>query len=420
MSITVFNLFQEGMIVNNTDGKSIIEKLKETYFNQEIECISVADTPLKDCIGCWHCWVKTPGICLHKDAMVDYYDKFMTSDKVIFLFPTGSGFLKGYVKTFIDRLIPLAHPYIEIVEGEMMHKYRYETYPELDFYFSEEGLTTQENQMIEDYCYRVAYHFRVPAGRVTFNESQAMRTPMLQREPQEDGPWQPFTAQQKGKIILYNGSPRGMKGNSLILINQLIEGMKRTGLPADAFEIRHLVDQKHHETWVEDFENHSRHLFVFPLYVHSMPGIVMKFLEKLTPLTEKESVQMSFFVQSGFMEGYQSAYLLPYLPQLSKRLGAVYGGTVIKGGIEGIQIRPEPSLKSLFEKVNALGMSYIQKGCFDPVLAKSFGKPYKLSAGFKILFKCVEWTGLTNFYWNMQLKKNGAMDKCFDRPYARQ
>jgi hypothetical protein len=29
-------------------------------------------------------------------------------------------------------------------------------------------------------------------------------------------------------------------------------------------------------------------------------------------------------------------------------------------------------------------------------------------------------TNLPNFYWNMQLKKHGAWDRRFDRPYAKE
>lgn len=417
MAITVFNFFAEGKYTDNSSTESIIQSLNETYGREKIEFISMTNIHVSDCVGCWNCWVKTPGICVHKDDMTIYYEKIIASDKAIFLFPSSSGFLTGHVKTFIDRLIPLYHPYIDIIHGEMMHVYRYEKYPELDFYYEEEGLTSIESQTIEDYCYRMAHHFRITAGRWMIKDHKVIRKTLENREPQSDLQWQALQTPNRGKVIIYNGSPRGKKGNSLILIRQLIEGMKSEGLSDDAFEIRHLVLQKNHDIWAADFENHTRHIFVFPLYVHSMPGIVMKFLEKLAPLQEKNTVQMSFFVQSGFMESYQSTYLLPYLAHLPSRLNAVYGGTLIKGGIEGIQIRPESSLAKLFNQIKDLGASYINEGVFDYNVAEAFKKPYKLSGMWKWIYKTLKWTGITNFYWNMQLKKNDAMKKSFDQPY---
>jgi hypothetical protein len=247
---------------------------------------------------------------------------------------------------------------------------------------------------------------------------RVIRKTLLPRDPQPDQPWQTSKSQQKGKVIIYNGSPRGRKGNSLILIQKLIDGMKSKGLKEEDFEIRHLVEQKNHDQWAADFENHSRHLFVFPLYVHSMPGIVMKYFVKLKPLKEKESVQMSFFVQSGFLEGFQSAFLLPYLSQISKRLNAVYGGALIKGGMEGIRIRPEKSLLKVFNQVKEQGSSYMADGVFDYSAAMEFKKPITMPKAWRLVFKLVKGTGLTNFYWNSQLKSNGASDKSFDRPYA--
>lgn len=418
VAITVFNFFAEVRQPNDSKTDKIIQVLKETHKQEKIEVISVDDTHVHDCVGCWNCWVKTPGICVHKDDMTLFYEKIMASDQVIFLFPTNSGFLTGNVKTFIDRLIPLYHPYIDIIHGEMMHVYRYEKYPEMDFYYEEDGLTPIERQIIEDYCYRMAHHFRIVAGRWIIKDHKVSRKALEHREAQPDLPWQSLQKPNRGKVIVYNGSPRGKKGNSLILIQQLIEGMKSEGVTEDTFEIRDLILQKNHDSWAADFENHTRHIFVFPLYVHSMPGIVMKFLEKLTPLQEKDTIQMSFFVQSGFMESYQSTYLLPYLAQLPKRLNAVYGGTIIKGGIEGIQMRPENSLDKLYNQIKDLGASYINKGVFDYNVAEAFKKPYKLSGTWKWIYKPLKWTGITNFYWNMQLKKNDAMKKSFDQPYV--
>lgn len=417
MAITIFNFCAEDQYTDSNSFESVIQTLNETYGQEKTEIISVENAHVNDCVGCWNCWVKTPGVCVHNDDMIFYYEKIMASDKVVFLFPAKNGFLTGHVKTFIDRLIPLYHPYIDIIHGEMMHVYRYEKYPEMDFYYEEDGLTPIENQIIEDYCYRMAHHFRITAGRWMIKEHKVIRKTLEHREPQQDMPWQAIQGPNRGKVIIYNGSPRGKKSNSLILIQHIVEGMKSKGLLEDAYEVRHLALQRNHDLWAEDFWNHTRHIFVFPLYVHSMPGIVMKFFEKLTPLQEKDAVQMAFFVQSGFMESYQSTYLLPYLAHLPSRLNAVYGGTLIKGSMEGIQIRPEKSLTKLFDQVKTLGASYIEKGVFDYEIADEFKKPYKLTGTWKTIYKSLKWTGIMNFYWNMQLKKNGVMKNRFDQPY---
>jgi len=53
-------------------------------------------------------------------------------------------------------------------------------------------------------------------------ENQVLRKKLQHREPQKDLTWQALECSNRGKIIIYNGSPRGKKGNSLILIKHLI------------------------------------------------------------------------------------------------------------------------------------------------------------------------------------------------------
>lgn len=415
MKITLINLM-------SASEQRALEKIQGHYQEQfkgaQINLISLGNEAIKDCIGCWNCWVKTPGVCIHKDVMTDVYKEYLDSDRVVMLFPTKAGFISGSAKAFIDRIIPIYHPYIDIIEGEMMHYYRYSHYPLMDFYWSADGLSDEEDQVIEDYCFRSAHHFRVSCGAIRLESDNVSVKTLTSRAPKSDQPWQVLESVTAKKVILYNGSPRGRKGNSLILIDEIIKGLKKEGLSDEDIEIRHLVEQKNFENWAENFHSHERHLFVFPLYVHSMPSIVMKFFEMLTP-SVTGNAQMAFVVQSGFMESYQSTYLRAYLSILPKRLNMLYGGTLIKGGVEGIQIRPVKSTQKLFRQFEQLGQEYIQLNVLPQVLAEQMASPARLKTATLVLFRLLKPTGILNFYWNGQLKKNGAFGNRFDRPYGR-
>ncbi len=54
---------------------------------------------------------------------------------------------------------------------------------------------------------------------------------------------------------------------------------------------------------------------------------------------------ITFFIQSGFPESGHSHYLEAYFELLSLRLQRVYLGTIIKGGMEGLQARPTEAQK---------------------------------------------------------------------------
>ncbi|WP_236883252.1 hypothetical protein [Clostridium botulinum] len=127
------------------------------------------------CIGCWNCWLKTPGRCVMKDQMAESYPDYVNSDVVILLIDTAQGFISHKAKAFLDRTIPHYNPYIKIVDGECHHVARYKSYPDMVFYYDIEGITTQEEQVIEDYLYRTAYHFQSKAYRIVKDGSLQLR-----------------------------------------------------------------------------------------------------------------------------------------------------------------------------------------------------------------------------------------------------
>lgn len=413
MNIKVYNFFESS--TEDSSVPKILEAIQTKYQNDSIEIIDMSGLEVKSCIGCFNCWVKTPGVCVHKDDMSLNYTKIIHSDRLILLMPIRQVFLDHHVKAFIDRLIPLYHPYIGIYHGELMHEYRYEKYPDIDFYFSETHLEALDIQIIEDYCFRMAHHFRIHSNRLIY-EDQLMMKPLTYRLPQVDQPWCRYS-EAAGKLIIYNGSPRGLKGNSLIIIQQLIEGMKSQGLSDDQIEIRSLYEVQNHALWGKDFNNNARHIFVMPLYVHGMPSIVKAFMENVAPNVSNLETHVSFIVQSGFIERFQSNYLVPYFAQFAKKINARYGGTVIKGGVEGIQMRPVSSLTKLYEAFRNLGKQYMNEQRFDEAYAKKIGEPFQLSRTIIIIFRMLRITGVTNTFWNRQLKENGVFKRRNEKPF---
>jgi multimeric flavodoxin WrbA len=87
--------------------------------------IDLRDLRLRYCVGCWTCWWKTPGLCAMKDDMTAIYPKMAAADLVVWASPLVLGTVSALTKQVQDRFIPLAHPYIELVDGECHHRHRY-------------------------------------------------------------------------------------------------------------------------------------------------------------------------------------------------------------------------------------------------------------------------------------------------------
>jgi multimeric flavodoxin WrbA len=89
------------------------------------ERIDLRDLHLRYCVGCWTCWWKTPGLCALKDDMADIYPKLVRADLVVWASPLVAGTVSALLKQVQDRFIPIAHPYIELADGECHHRHRY-------------------------------------------------------------------------------------------------------------------------------------------------------------------------------------------------------------------------------------------------------------------------------------------------------
>jgi multimeric flavodoxin WrbA len=86
---------------------------------------ALRDMNIKYCTGCWSCWWATPGLCVHKDDMAALYPEMLGTDIVVWASPLVMGNVSALVKKTQDRIIPLLHPYVELVRGECHHRRRY-------------------------------------------------------------------------------------------------------------------------------------------------------------------------------------------------------------------------------------------------------------------------------------------------------
>lgn len=382
---------------------SPLQEIKKLLGDQT-KVVSI-DEEITPCIGCWNCWLKTPGECVFNDIMTKVYADYINSSRVVILFDSSKGFVNYQMKAFFDRTIPHYHPYIEIVDGECHHLARYDGYPELYFYYDTKDLTEREEQLIEDYLYRTAYHFQSSAFRIYLNDK--VEVVALKDRKAKRNMIEKVKTDKMKQWIIYNGSPRRSGSNTAMILEHVKNRLN------DTVEIRDLKDKDQWHEWVSNFKNEENVIFAMPLYVHAMPSHVMAFIEKLEP----SEGSIAFIIQSGFPESSQSYFLEAYFEELSKILNRKYLGTAIKGGVEGLQIRPLKQQNKMIEPFVALVEGLVAQGEMDPTLINKLGKPIYLSKAMQLFFTLLKKTGLVNIFWDQQLKKNNSFEKRFAKPY---
>jgi hypothetical protein len=218
------------------------------------------------------------------------------------------------------------------------------------------------------------------------------------------------------KLTLFNGSPRGSKGNTAIMLKQVGDGF--ASVSEHSYIIHNLNRLKSLEAMTQAFTDAECVLLGIPLYTDAMPGMVKTFIESLAPLKDRDqNPPIGFLVQSGFPEALHSRYLERYLQRLAKRLKAPYLGTIVKGSGEGVRMMPQERNTRLFSALQGLGRSLSAFGTWDDELLKEVAGIERYPSIFAPFFKVFTRLPIASWYWDSQLKENGVYDQRFARPY---
>jgi multimeric flavodoxin WrbA len=425
MKITILN-------GNPEDGSPTFDTYLESVTRQleagmhSVTLHTLKDMDLKYCIGCFGCWVKHPGECVSFDDGAKIRQSIIESDLLIWASPLKMGYVSSLLKRSMDQLIPLLMPYFDPVNGELHHAGRYDRYPLTGLiYQAEDDTDTKDIEIVENLFSRTSLNFR---SRLTFcvddttsvqdmalivNQAASVKKQM----PSIPKPTAGVRIHPPAHLTVFNGSPRGKKGNTPILLDKFAEGFSgNSNRTCEMYDLIHLSQQ---DQFVKAFQNASAVLLAFPLYTDSMPGSVKTFIESLEHFKGRiNNPAIGFMVQSGFMESAHSRFVERYLEKLASRLGCPYLGTIVKGGVEGIQIQPENLTRGLFDQIRAIGRDFAENGQFNVELLRQLSKPERFPRAAGPLMKLLSKTRLLDFYWDMQLKNNQVFESRFARPYS--
>jgi len=94
-----------------------------------VTTIDLRELDLKNCSGCFGCWVKTPGECVQRGDNAKLCRAAIEADLLLLASPVTMGFTTALLKRAADHMIALIHPYFVVENGEVHHRSRYAHYP---------------------------------------------------------------------------------------------------------------------------------------------------------------------------------------------------------------------------------------------------------------------------------------------------
>lgn len=132
--------------------RMIIHDLQEEKFQKLVPTIDENTIVISDqgtirhCIGCFGCWIKTPGVCVLKDPYQNLGALLGKCDQLIIISRCCYGSYSPFVCNILNRSISYMLPYFETINGETHHRLRYPKEIQLVVHFYGEEITPREQE----------------------------------------------------------------------------------------------------------------------------------------------------------------------------------------------------------------------------------------------------------------------------------
>ena len=156
------------LVIHDLNSDQFQNHFHDTSQNTHI----ISDTGLiQNCIGCFGCWIKTPGKCVIKDDYNNIGELFSQANNVVIISKCCYGGYSPFVKTVLERSISYLLPFFKITKNETHHKPRYKNRLQLAVYFYGEHITEQEMNTAQNLVKANSINFCALNYKVLFSET---------------------------------------------------------------------------------------------------------------------------------------------------------------------------------------------------------------------------------------------------------
>ena len=216
-------------------------------------------------------------------------------------------------------------------------------------------------------------------------------------------------------VIISGGARPQSKSNTAKVIAAFQRGAEENG---NTTEVWYLSDRRQWKGAAQAFEQNNHVLIAFPLYVESIPGILLEFLSGLSP-KQTPGTKLAFLIQGGFPEASQSRCCEAFLETRPAQLGCDYAGTLIRGDMFGTGLVDDKTREKMLAPFTEMGRAFAQSGVFEKTVVDAFTGPEYMSEKQIRMYNLVG-RYVSRFYIGRIAKKLGCREKLDARPYEKQ
>jgi len=338
----------------------LINELRQS--GAQVQTFALREIKLGHCIGCFGCWLETPGICVEADAGREIVQAIIRSKMTVLFTPVTFGGYSSELKKIVDRWIPLVLPYFGNYYGEIHHKPRYSSYPRLVAVGVQRHPDEGEANIFKVVVGRNAINFHAPSyaaevimstddpdslrGRFKALLSRSDPLPLGEAltslMPVPDTSTASAEPGRPGRALLIVGSPKTKSpSTSGVLGGYLLERLRERGWETESLTLKAgLRQEKGKQDLVSSLDRADLLLLVFPLYIDTLPFLVTKALETMevhSRVTHGARPQRLFaLANNGFPEAYQNTLALAICHRFAAQSGMSWGGGLAMGAGEAL------------------------------------------------------------------------------------
>lgn len=129
--------------------------------------IDLSQLKIGPCVGCFGCWVKTPGKCVIRDDACRVYPYLAKSTRLLLVSRIRYGSYDTVMKTMLERAIPIQQAFLRLVQGEILHKMR-DVAPKEATILGYGALSERERQVFSHMAHRNARNLQFSSLRLCF------------------------------------------------------------------------------------------------------------------------------------------------------------------------------------------------------------------------------------------------------------
>jgi hypothetical protein len=412
-----------------------------------INTFSLREMKLAHCLGCFNCWVKTPGTCREADSGREIAREVIRSDVAVFFTPVTFGGYSPELKKIFDRFVQLISPFFQMDHGEVHHPPRYVHRPRLLMVGVQRRANPTEAHIFKILAGRNAINFHPPsyAAEVVLStdnvdtlrgrfEALLMRSDSLpfgsaaaSLMPDPVARASAVELGDRRRALLIVGSPKTDEpSTSNALGGFLLDRLKKRGWKTESLTLRASLNRSEGEVELSSaVDRAALILLVFPLYADALPHLVTKALTVIAAyhqtVREQPPKRLVAIVNSGFPETYQNSVALAICREFAAQCGFTWAGGLAFGGggmIGGRPLteekRPGPPVQ---HAIAALEMTAASLSQGLPVPAEAVRTIAKRHIPFAVWNRLYAWLAGKSFE-KLAAKNGVTRDRLLDQPYA--